>query len=407
MNRIFWVAIIVIIAGLILWPPFLFIILTVLGIGGYIYFIHTHRIIPTYWVWGKNPQSEVNIKWWNDHPSNFQIEYRRNNSSDSWQIAQDSFDNSILETPSKISAPQGSRHFFQIHDLTPNIEYEYHLRNIDTNKIISSRKNSTFYTQPIDFLPFRFAICGDMQIEDSFAIIESILMWKINRENPRFILFMGDHVGKWDRPILWGAFFRLLRRIFNHIPFYSIIGNHCGGDGGFTAQYLYQLCPAEDWNYTWTFGNLYFISLNSLPLLNEEWDKVQQVEIWLQEQLANRPEHAKFTIVNMHVPWIGPPYANDGIVTFYETYLEEHWKPIFEQNKVDIIFSGHKHAYIRDHQNFVTASIHGIRKYSPAHEPDYVVFNGHHYLVVQVEKDQIQIKAKTWDGKIIDTKVIK
>ena len=407
MQSWMWITGVIVIIILIVWPWFFFILLAVLLALLGLWLRHTHGFIPTFWVWGHNANTEVIVKWWENSPRQVRLEYRQNRSTNSWESVEDCFDETQLHPNDTINVPFNSRHRFQITNLVPDTVYEYRLRDLTAKKIFHPNHHATFYTQSSQNHPFRFVACGDMQLEDRLAIIEGFSMRKAMGEHPQFILFMGDHVGRYKNLALWEAFFRVLRSVFVRIPWYPVVGNHCGGeDGGFTVGTTMMLCPDNDWNYTWHYGPLYFVSVNSLPLLFQEWDKVHETETWLQNCFDNRPPECSFTIVTMHVPWIGPPYATNGEVSFYETYLEEHWKPLFEQNQVDAVFSGHKHAYIRDHQYFVTASIHGVRHYPQDHLPDYVVFNGHHYVIVDVEANKLRIQAKRWNGKVIDTTTI-
>lgn len=394
-----WVLIGILIVILIIWPPFFWFLLSV-GCLWILWFINRrYGPIPPIWTWGEDPLHSIIVRGWLNATMEIRLEYRKN-AEEPWiraetpQIVRHASDNI------RFSAKQSYR--FNIKGLEEGTSYEYRLVNEAKNKPYYWKPPQKFKTQSSHTTSYRFVVCGDLQMDESIAPLESFIMTEIVHERPEFILFMGDHVGKYKRADLWFAFFRMMRKIFPRIPFYPVIGNHCGGDGGDMARNIYQLCPFDDWNYSWTFQSLYFIAVNSLPLLNQDWEEVHRIEAWIQNKLENRPLGTEFTFVYMHVPWIGPPYANNGQVSFYETYLEHHWKPLFEKYLVDAVFSGHKHSYIRDRHYFVSASIHGVRHYPESKTKDYVVRNGHHYLIIDYHEKTIHIRAKLWDGRIWD-----
>ena len=393
----------------IIWPPFLIFIAFIILLLGIMYYRHSNGPTPPYWVWGKDPLHEVFVKFFQQETGEVALQYRpaEEKGDSKWIRAEDDFDHDRLGPTDAIPVPTHSRHTFYIRNLSPQTRYEFQLIDLRTSEVLPSKTPYYFTTQSDEFKPFHFAVAGDAQQSEMLALLETLMWWKIKRENPAFLLYMGDHVHKFSMHHFWLGFFRIMSMMFPKIPYYPTVGNHCGGtDNGHTAGSTFLLAPFGEWNYSWQYQNVFFIALNSLPILFNDTDGITKTEAFLKEQLANKPKSASFTIVMMHVPWIGPPYSQNGKPALYEEYLEKNWKPILSDPGVDVVFSGHKHSYVRDGKFIISASIHGVRSYPETKEPDYVVRNSHHYLVVNVSETKLSIVAKGWNNAVIDTFVV-
>jgi Calcineurin-like phosphoesterase len=407
MTLIVWGLILIAVIIIVLWPPFLIFVILIGITLGYINYLHTHGPPPPLWTWGKDPLHEIIVKIWTIESMELILQYRIKNDNEEWKKVENTFDQSQLSENDYVKMPQSSRHQFIITKLSPATKYQYRFVVNETNEVYQEKNYFQFYTQSQNKAAFKFVACGDSQQSETLAILEKYMYYKIKRENPQFLLYMGDHVHSFKKTRLWYAFFRMMRKIFPKTPYYPVVGNHCGGsDRGKTAGLTYLLAPFGTWNYTWHYQNVYFIGINSLPLLEQDWEEVSRIEQWMINKIEEKPVYCDFTIIQMHVPWIGPPYNRDGTESFYETYLRDKWKPLFEKYKVDLILSGHKHSYVRDNNAIITASIHGVRKYPESKTPDYVARNSHHYLNVFVENNKMTVQAKLWSGLIHDEFVI-
>ena len=82
--------------------------------------------------------------------------------------------------------------------------------------------NGSFRTLP-ERGPYRFVIFGDPHAPaDGFAALAPL----IKKENPDFIVILGDMVASGRDKLNWAGFFAMGRSIFDRIPFTTIIGNH-------------------------------------------------------------------------------------------------------------------------------------------------------------------------------------
>ncbi len=433
MSAIVWGIIITLLVIVILWPWFL-IPITLAAIYLYILYrdrTNTSKLVPPLWTWGKET-NEIIVKKWTTQPQKMILEYRsteekkdkkiftNRHQHQEWNKVTSTFDSSILSKKDAVSVKKNTRHKFRIKGLPPGKKFRYRFvyrptsgRDQCTQKEgkIIQRPHFEFYTpEPGDEECF-FVVCGDSQQSEVLALLESYMWYKIRKENPDFLLYLGDHIHSFQKKRLWFAFFRMMKKILPRIPFYPTVGNHCGGSGkgdqGKTAGFTYLLAPdieeKHTWNYTWQYKHLYFISVNSLPVLSGDEQKRAQTEQWLKQKIEQAPQSASFTIVYMHVPWIGPPYSQKNIPSEVEKYLENNWKPILDAPEVSLVLSGHKHSYVRKGKYFVSASMHGIRKYKEFDEPGYKVRNKHHYLIIQSNKKRLKVTAKSMGNKILDT----
>jgi hypothetical protein len=115
--------------------------------------------------------------------------------------------------------------------------------------------------------------------------------------------------------------------------------------------HAYTDVPSEvqdEW-FAFTFGNVRFFVLNS----NCDAKGCPRQTFWLREELGSKSSiSAKFRIVLVHFPpftelW-DPKEGYKG-----EPFIREHWVPLFEKFNVDLVVSGHTHAYERGVRNNV------------------------------------------------------
>jgi hypothetical protein len=218
---------------------------------------------------------------------------------------------------------------------------------------------------------------------------------------------MGDLVHNGQRPKLWRWFFSIMRKLLPNTPFYTTPGNHCGAhDHGETTRVEYGLCPSTTWGYYVRYGSALFVTLNSLIWDDPELELAQRA--WFEAVMRERGPDIQYTVVWTHFPWYGPPYASSGEEAPYEQFIRENWEPLFQQYRVDLVLGGHKHSYARYHQTrIITASIHGVRKYPWSSDPDAILQNRHHILVLYFSPDALVVQARSWFGTQMDEYVVR
>ncbi len=294
-----------------------------------------------------------------------------------------------------------NRYFFVINNPKPqesqqNIRYWFATKE---NKKIRSRY---FYLKFPPLNPskaLRIVLFGDIQMQEPLGVLESYMMCLVRRiGKPDFILCMGDIVEKYNNLSAWRYFFRMMRKILPNTPFYTTIGNHCGGfDLGTTALNFIQT-PTGDLHYTFRVRNTRFITISSL-LFDSREGEIQFD--WLKNQLQIEDPSIHSTIFWTHMPPFGPPY-NYKEYSRLELLIEEKLSILFKEHPVDLQFYGHKHSYSREGNKIITASIHGVRPYPQIWTAEKKLKNRHHFCILEISEHRLLVRAITWWGSEMD-----
>ena len=159
----------------------------------------------------------------------------------------------------------------------------------------------------------------------------------VRRWNPQMLLYLGDVYGEgsytefinWYKPHLGQ-----LRSITN-----PVVGNHeYEADGDAAAYFFY-------WNniphyYSYDVGNWHIVALDSTGSFGQLEPGTDQYD-WLVQDLneSTRP----CTMVTMHHPPLS--VGRSGV----NTSVGEYFWPLFVENQVDVVLTGHIHQYQRWH----------------------------------------------------------
>ena len=161
-----------------------------------------------------------------------------------------------------------------------------------------------------------------------------------------FMLHAGDLINRHDRDIEWGEWFYAGNFIHATVPSVMTPGNHEYGQGVILSpQWRPQFnLPAngpkglEETCYVVNYANLKVISLDA-EQIDESPAYLQAQKRWLDSVLTNDPR--KWTAITFHYPVFSTKPNRDN------ENLRNHFKPLFDKHKVDIILQGHDHAYGR------------------------------------------------------------
>jgi hypothetical protein len=92
-----------------------------------------------------------------------------------------------------------------------------------------------------------------------------------------------------------------------------------------------------------------------------------------------------------------------------DAWTRGNFVPLFEQYGVDLVVSGHAHAYERGEQNGVTYTVVGgagglLDTFVPPETWDFleVALPVHHYAIMEVEGDRLRWTAYDLDDEVID-----
>lgn len=188
--------------------------------------------------------------------------------------------------------------------------------------------------------PFTFVYFGDAQ--NAIRSLWSRVIREANQHAPRaaFMLHAGDLVNNADSDAEWGEWFGAGGWLNGMIPVVATPGNHEYDDGQLSRHWLPQFAfpmngPSglEETVYWFDYQGARIISLNSNRQLNEQRD-------WVRSVLTD-PSRPKWTIITFHHPVFSSGNDRDN------PNLRAAWRPIFEENGVDLVLQGHDHTYAR------------------------------------------------------------
>ena len=241
-------------------------------------------------------------------------------------------------------------HHITVHNLIPGRPYAYQVRPADSDG---------FKTEPIQFrMPFGsdelifFIVSDTHQVlpvpglneyvqQRTNMVVQAMLKDTLS---PDFFVSCGDHVegDVWSN---WSAYFRVMHPLTCKIPTFPVLGNHeymTGADNYFEAFSFPHGGGRKGWEwYSFKLKNVQLIFLN---MNFEDLDHINRQIAWLKSVLhQNRDKTWKLVFTHQPLYSSSERYSTEML---YQTLLE----PIFLENGVDVVFSGHHHAYQRIQQ---------------------------------------------------------
>jgi len=230
-----------------------------------------------------------------------------------------------------------TRHELVLSDLKPNTDYSYAVL-VQAQEVFAS----VFRTAPDRPRSFRFVAYGDSRSypDDHEAVAQAII-----NSQPEIVLHTGDLVGIGDDYASWAPeFFEPTRNLMHHTPIFPILGNHeyfYSGRSWFSS--FFSLPNNEQW-FAFTYGNVRFIGLDTNVSFHP--DGVQHR--WLQAELESDAfRGASWRIAYFHHPAFTASVYRDDLD------VRQYLVPLLETGGVDLVFSGHSHAYERYFHNGV------------------------------------------------------
>jgi len=248
--------------------------------------------------------------------------------------------------------------------------------------------------------PFRMAFVADNQ--DGASLPFATVLQQIAPHAPDVIGHAGDTVQNGDVLAEWVTqWFNPLAVVGNLgqlTPVLVARGNH---DGFSAPARAYHWLPNNERWYTETIGRAFFLFLDSSAPGAEQ-------DAFIAAQLATAAAaNADFRIAVFH----HPPYTNLWSDPGYNghPYQRNNWVPRFEAGNVDLVISGHAHAYERGERNGIVYAIVGgaggaldtVPSASPW--PFFAVAQGvHHYAIVDFSPGRLSWTAYRIDGSVLD-----
>lgn len=313
-------------------------------------------------------------------------------------------------------------HSAVLNGLRPNTRYVYRVGGPE-----NWSQPRYFTTAPGIAQPFTFLVFGDSQ-SVNYQVWGTTLHQAYQRQpQAAFFVNVGDLVDRGQDYAHWQGWFNAAQGVVDTIPVMPVTGNHEMYTAGphrfsqpvlFTAQLkLPQNGPEQlkGQAYSFDYADVHIVMLDSQAGEQREFvpDLLERQAAWLEKDLQNTRQKWKFAVLHR------PLYNNrpgEG-----ESAVRRVFGPIFDKYHVDIVFSGHDHAYARTyplHDGAIAASPaqgtvyvacgrSGTKAYQDVQAKEYHEFfydplQEPNYLTVEVSQAAVQVRAFTQSGSLID-----
>ncbi|WP_217588274.1 metallophosphoesterase, partial [Lentibacillus saliphilus] len=274
----------------------------------------------------------------------------------------------------------------------------------------------TFTTESAEEDAFRFLFFADTQAYDQkgFAYFTELFTLGLERyPDTQFVLHAGDIVEEGDRLSQWELFKDASQGLADQLPLMMVLGNHdVYGDGANIFKNLYaypQNGPdgKDNFVYSFDYSNVRFIMLNSEFGVQD----MKEQEEWIREEIASAGD--KWTIVMFHrSPYKSNPKRGDDATMSV-------FAPLLEELDVDLVLSGHDHAYMRSHPmkngevqpdgkgtQYVIGGSAGPKFY-PGSSEDYIDFvfaeDKQVYTAIEIDQKNLVMDTYTIDDELVES----
>lgn len=290
-----------------------------------------------------------------------------------------------------------------VNGLAPDTKYVYRVgREGAWSELLS-------FITAADKQAFSFLYMGDVQ--SGYAAWGSTLN-SVYQDYPKikFALLGGDLTDNGSDEEEWGQFLDAATGVFSRIPVMPAMGNHDG------SMYLnFFALPANGPEglkqefYSFDYGDAHFVVLDSGNNTNE------RVKQWLRDDLEGTAKKWKFVV--FHIP--AYPASHD--YKEIDQSIRANWVPVLEQNRVDMVFVGHQHQYMRTHPIYQgevqAAPAYGLvyvmgnagsKTYAGGGEFPYIAVEqtGSNYQVIDIEGNVLTLTSKQSTGELIESYTI-
>lgn len=192
---------------------------------------------------------------------------------------------------------------------------------------------------------------GNLNFEETGKIVQKMAQHKFN-----LIAHMGDIVENGSVVKSWDAFLDTTQALNASIPFMPVTGNHdvvnANQETSFQKPFpiyydLFNL-PRDYINYSYDYGNVHFVAINSgyaagaVKVNKLLYEKGSAEYKWLNEDLEKARKNKKIEWIILYAHY--PMYA-------YGVSLVPEWQknvtPLIDKYQVDLCLTGHRHVYER------------------------------------------------------------
>jgi hypothetical protein len=271
-----------------------------------------------------------------------------------------------------------------------------------TCRIGPARRRVHFRTAPHASGRFVFAAVGDSGDGSPEA---AALARRILASRPAFVLHLGDMAYRRAKPeTLDARFFRPYGRTLARVPLFPTPGNHDLARHTVYAEVFGEAGARADGalGYAFDWGAAHFVSVPYTDFTDADKPGAR----WLAADIA-RARTSPWEVVFLHEP---PFFPGTKVVV---RGLRENLPPIIERPPIDLLLTGHIHAYVRARplcEAVPGASVleiisggGGAALDRVAADADFPrVVSATHFLRVAVSADTLDVRAVGVDGHVLD-----
>lgn len=254
---------------------------------------------------------------------------------------------------------------------------------------------------------FSFAVFGDNRPKDDYLPQpeEFLRILKlIKNYNPDFAFSTGDIIygGTTDKEVIERKFLDFLDAIsILNFKLYIAPGNH-DVNNKISREYFQDFINSDEKSYYYfEYEDVYFIVLDAYEEKQEQI--VGSQLLWLEDLLKILKEKKVF--VFLHTPVysiLNPECITDGSlhIAFSDKENQNYLRYLFNEFKVDGVFSGHEHLFNRQK---ISNTIYIITGCSGAYPHVSKCEGGfYHFLIIEVKNNNWICKVIDVDGKLIE-----
>ena len=297
-------------------------------------------------------------------------------------------------------------------DLRPGQKYIYRVGNDE-----DWSEWFQFETPTREIDEFTFIYLGDPQNELKSQWSRVVREAYKTTPESSFMLYGGDMINQRGSDIEWHEWFYATSFIAATIPQLMTPGNHDYGDFGLDSHWNKQFTLPMNGPESLTGGPVYYVDYKNLRLISFDtelqYESVDAREIqkrWLEKVLAENTK--EWTIVVTHYPFYATKADRDG------DEVREHFQPILEKYNVDMVLTGHDHAYGRgtasDNPEITPSIVYVVSVSGPKQYPkgdkewmQQSLANTLLHQTITINKNFLSYKAYDTTGKLVDAFNIK
>ena len=295
------------------------------------------------------PRSMI-VRWRTNRPVNSRVRYGLD-PGDLNQIVEDS--------------ASTTEHTIQLTNLTADTRYYYAVGTSATN--IAFGNDYTFLTSPSSAKPTRIWVIGDAGTagngspDRQRSTRDAYLNLDPGRHTDVFLMLGDNAYNSGTDPEFQAAVFDMYPMLLRQTPVWSCVGNHeTAQSHTYNANIPYYrnfdlprngeaggIASGTEQYYSFDYGNIHFVVLDAMTS-----DRTTNgvMYSWLQQDLEANTNHWLIGL------WHHPPYTkgshdsdNPNGADFELVEMRENILPLLESYGIDLVLSGHSHAYERSY----------------------------------------------------------